>query len=113
MLPPIIYLKELNRQYIGDVWGSMIIQAVGVSGYFIGKLLSPAKPAFAVDWINIVGLLFMPVSMLAGAASILIFKNGQVAPYPRDIWHILVFALLYVSFCIVSFILLKKRLKNL
>lgn len=31
------------EQALEDVWGSMIIQAVGIAGYFIGKLLSKEK----------------------------------------------------------------------
>lgn len=65
-----------EKQTMEVVWGGMVIQAVGVAGYFIGKLLSMEKPPFAVTWLNIVGIAFMPVSMLSGYLSILIFRAG-------------------------------------
>ncbi|MDL2253851.1 helix-turn-helix domain-containing protein, partial [Ruminococcaceae bacterium OttesenSCG-928-I18] len=42
-----------ETQTMDTIWGSMIIQAVGIAGYFIGRLLSPAKPSFAVNWLNL------------------------------------------------------------
>lgn len=50
-----------EKQTMDSVWGSMIIQAVGVAGYFIGRLLSSAKPPITVNWLNVIGVLFEPV----------------------------------------------------
>lgn len=96
-------------QTMDAVWGSMIIQAVGIAGYFIGKLLSAVKPPMAVDRLNLAGVLFMPVSMLSGALSILIFKQGCIAPYPSGIWQPILFVAFYIGACAVSFNFLKKR----
>ncbi|MDQ8767149.1 hypothetical protein RFG22_05330 [Streptococcus ruminantium] len=87
----------------------MIIQAVGIAGYFIGRLLSAARPAFAVNWLNLSGFLFMPFSMVTGAISIALFKQGWIAPYPIGIAHVVLFAIVYISICAISFIVLKRR----
>ena len=92
------------------VWGSMIIQTVGIAGYFIGRLLSVARAPFAVNWINLSGFLFMPFSMVTGAISIALFKQGWIAaPYPIGIAHVVLFVIMYISICVISFILLKRR----
>lgn len=98
-----------EEQETDVIWGSMIIQAVGIAGYFIGKLLSGSKPPIAVDWLNIIGILFMPVSMLTGILSIFVFKQGQVAPYPTGVLHSVLFAAAYLGLSAISFILIKKR----
>ena len=67
------------EQTMETVWGAMIIQAVGIAGYFIGRLLSTAKVPFYIDWLNIIGITFMPISILTGYFSIIIFKQGWIA----------------------------------
>ena len=98
-----------EKQTMDTVWGSMIIQAVGIAGYFIGRLLSAARPPFAVNWLNLSGLLLMPFSMVTGAISIALFKEGWIAPYPIDIAHVVLFVIVYISICAISFIVLKRR----
>ncbi|WP_155964807.1 helix-turn-helix domain-containing protein [Streptococcus ruminantium] len=98
-----------ETQTIDTIWDSMIIQAVGIAGYFIGRLLSAARPAFAVNWLNLSGFLFMPFSMVTGAISIALFKQGWIAPYPIGIAHVVLFAIVYISICAISFIVLKRR----
>lgn len=99
------------EQALEDVWGSMIIQAVGIAGYFIGKLLSKEKASLSVDWLNIIGILFMPVSMFIGYLSILVFNQGQVAPYPIGITHTLLFGLVLFVIGVISFIFIKNKNK--
>lgn len=96
-------------QTMEAVWGAMIIQAVGIAGYFIGKLLSEEKASFYVDWLNMVGIAFMPVSMLTGYGSMLIFRQGGISPYPSGIVHTLAFGIVFLAVCVISFILMKKR----
>lgn len=91
------------------VWGSMIIQAVGVAGYFIARLLSPAKANFYVNWFNLLGIAFMPVSMVTGYLSILLFQNGWIAPYPIGIFHSILFWVVFLALSVGSYLLLKKR----
>ena len=98
-----------EKQTMDTVWGSMIIQAVGIAGYFIGRLFSAARPPFAVNWLNLSGFLFVPFSMVTGAISIALFKQGWIAPYPIDIAHIVLFVIVYISICAISFIVLKRR----
>jgi transcriptional regulator with XRE-family HTH domain len=100
-----------TEQTMEAVWGSMIIQTVGVVGYFIGRLLSKAKPPFAVNWLNAVAVLFMPCSMIAGALSIAIFKQGWIAPYPIGLWNMVLFLVIYLSISVASFIILKGKSK--
>ena len=98
-----------EKQTMDTVWGSMIIQAVGIAGYFIGRLFSAARPPFAVNWLNLSGFLLMPFSMVTGAISITLFKEGWIAPYPIDIAHVVLFVIMYISICAISFIVLKRR----
>lgn len=98
-----------EKQTMEVVWGGMVIQAVGVAGYFIGRLLSMEKPPFAVTWLNIVGIAFMPVSMLSGYLSVLIFRAGWIAPYPVGFFGTLVFGVLFFAFSVISYMIMKKR----
>lgn len=98
-----------EKQTMEVVWGAMVIQAVGVAGYFIGRLLSMEKPPFAVTWLNIVGIAFMPVSMLSGYLSVLIFRAGWIAPYPVGVLGTLVFGVLFFAFSVISYMIMKKR----
>lgn len=93
------------------VAGSMIIQAVGIIGYFIARILSEEKATFYVSWFNIIGITFMPISMITGYISILVFKQGWVAPYPNGIFHTLTFILLFFVVLVASYTILKKRAK--
>ena len=98
-----------EKQTMDTIWGSMIIQAIGIAGYFIGRLFSAARPPFAVNWLNLNGFLLMPFSMVTGAISIALFKEGWIAPYPIDIAHVVLFVIVYISICAISFIVLKRR----
>ena len=98
-----------EKQTMEVVWGGMVIQAVGVAGYFIGRLLSMEKPPFAVTWLNIVGIAFMPVSMLSGYLSVLIFRAGWIAPHPVGFFGTLVFGVLFFAFSVISYMIMKKR----
>lgn len=100
-----------DKQTMETIWGSMIIQAVGITGYFIGKLLSTEKPSFYINWLNIMGIAFIPVSMITGYISILLFKQGWIAPYPIGLAHCLVFGVISSAVAVESFIVLKKRTK--
>lgn len=98
------------EQRMEIVWGSMIIQAVGIAGYFIAKILSEEKAPFYVNWFNILGVAFMPVSMITGYISGRIFQlGGWIAPYPIGIFHILAFMSTFFIVVVVSYIILNKR----
>ena len=98
-----------EKQTMDTVWGSMIIQVVGIAGYFIGRLFSAARSPFAVNWLNLSGFLLMPFSMVTGAISIALFKEGWIAPYPIDIAHVVLFVIVYISICAINSIVLKRR----
>ena len=98
-----------EKQTMDMVWGSMIIQAVGIAGYFIGRLLSTEKAPFFVDWLNLVGVAFMPFSMVTGLISIFVFSNGWIAPYPMGIIHTSIFAVTFLVFMIASFRILRGK----
>ena len=99
-------------QTMEAVAGSMIIQAVGIVGYFIARILSEEKATFYVSWFNIIGITFMPISMITGYISGLVFKlEGWIAPYPIGIFHTLVFVLVFFVVVIASYIILKKQTK--
>ena len=97
-----------NEQTMDVVWGSMIIQAVGITGYFIGKLLSSEKPPFAIKWLNTVLILFMPISLLSGYLCRLFHWYKLIAPYPVESpYYIVLFAVVYFGVLVVSFVVLK------
>ena len=70
------------------------------------------KSPFYVNWLNIIGVAFMPISMITGYISGLVFKlEGWIAPYPIGIFHTLVFVLVFFVVVIASYIILKKQTK--
>ena len=100
------------EQTMEAVWGSMTIQAIGIVGYFIARILSEEKAPFYVNWLNIIGVTFIPISMITGHISGLVFKlEGWIAPYPIGIFHTLVFVLVFFVVVIASYIILKKQTK--
>lgn len=99
------------EQTMEAVWGSMIIQSVGIVGYFVARVLSEEKVPFYVNWLNIIGVAFMPISMITGYISAFVFKQGQIAPYPIGICHILIFMLVFFVILLASYIILKKSTK--
>ena len=86
------------------IWGSMIIQAVGAVGYFIGKSISKEKSPFLIRWLNLVIAFFMPVSLLVAV----IFSRA-IAPYPTDLLSSCVFAGIYGITTALLFFALKKH----
>ena len=85
------------------IWGSMIIQVVGVAAYFIGKLISRARPSLIISWLNIVIASFMPVSLIVAYAF-----NSSVSPYPTDFKSGLAFVVVYIAIIVLSFVALKR-----
>ena len=100
------------EQTMEVVWGSMIIQSVGVAGYFIARLLSHAKACFYINWLNLLGIVFMPVAMITGYLSILLFQNGWIAPYPVGIFHSFLFWVVFLVLSVASYLLLKERARG-
>lgn len=101
-----------EEQTLETVCGAQIIQAVGIAGYFIGRLLSIEKPPIYVGWLNIIGIAFMPISMITGYISILVFQEGRIAPYPVDTIHTLIFCIVFFAVVAISFIILKRRTRS-
>ena len=101
-----------EKQTMEVVWGAMIIQAIGIVGYFIAKVLSEEKSPFYVNWLNIILIAVMPVSMITGFISILFFRQGWIAPYPLGIFHTLLFTLVFFVILAASYILLKNKQKD-
>lgn len=97
-----------EEQSAESIWGSMIIQVVGVVGYFISKIIYPSKVSFTIKWLNIIIILFMPISLL-----VTFILNGVLAPYPTDVLSGFVFALVYITTMIVSYFILKKNKINM
>lgn len=97
------------EQTMEAVWGSMIVQAVGIFCYFVAKILSKEKAPFYVMWLNIIGIAFMPASLITGYISILVFSQGWVAPYPIGIIHTVIFCFIFFMISVMSFILIRKQ----
>ena len=96
-----------EEQSAESIWGSMIIQVVGVVAYFIGKIISQSKAPFIIDWLNIIIAAFMPVSLI-----VTFIVHRLAAPYPVDIFSGFIFATAYVIAAVSSFFALKKRKRN-
>ena len=91
------------EQSAESIWGSMIIQVVGVVAYFIGKLISQIRAPFMIKWLNLIIATFMPISLV-----VTFLVGGVVAPYPLDIISGMVFAVVYILVILLSFLTLKK-----
>ena len=91
---------------------TMIVQVVGVDGFFIASILSREKAPIYITWILINGIVFMPVSIMTGYIADLVFRQGWISPYPIGIVHTLAFAVVYLSVLIMSYFILKKRQEN-
>ena len=87
-----------EEQSAESIWGSMVIQVVGIAAYFIGKLISQSKPSFIINWLNIAIASFMPISLI----STFIFKR-VAAPYSTDILSGFAFAVAYIIIIILAF----------
>lgn len=97
-----------TEQSAEGIWGSMIIQVVGVAAYFIAKLISQSKTPFIINWLNIIIGLFMPISLIIAS----VFRRA-FSPYPTDIVTGAAFALVYIATIILSFFTLKKSENNI
>lgn len=97
-----------TEQSAESIWGSMIIQVVGVAAYFIAKLISQWKAPFIIKWLNIIIGLFMPISLIIT----FVFRR-VISPYPTDILSGFTFAIVYIITIIVSFFALKKLENNI
>lgn len=94
-----------EEQTFSDIAGGMVIQAVGVAGYFIGKVLSGEKASLTVRLLNGMLLLFMPLSIAVNV----LCRRGFTAPYPIDIIAGIPFALLYAAAGAALYFFLKKK----
>lgn len=95
-----------TEQSMESIWGSMIIQVVGIVAYCIGKIISHSKASFLINWLNTIIALFMPISLL-----VTLILGRVIAPYPTDVLSGLIFSLIYVITLVLSFIILRKQAK--
>ena len=103
-----------EKQTMSSIYGSMIIQVVGVFEYFLAKVISKENSSFYVKWLNTIIIAFIPISMITSYISELIFKvGGCISPYPIGIFHSFVFLLVYLIVIMVSYAYLKKQNKFL
>lgn len=87
-----------------SIWGSMIIQVVGIVGYFIGKLISQSRGPSVIKWLNIMVALFMPISLI-----VTWIVNRAIAPYPTDTVSGIIFAVAYIIVAASSYLVLGKQ----
>lgn len=103
-----------EKQTMSSIYGSMIIQVIGVFEYFLAKVISKENSSFYVKWLNTIIIAFIPISMITSYISELIFKvGGGILPYPIGIFHSFVFLLVYLIVIMVSYAYLKKQNKFL
>ena len=100
-----------EKQTMSSIYGSMIIQVVGVFEYFLAKVISKENSSFYVKWLNTIIIAFIPISMITSYISELIFKvGGGISPYPIGIFHSFVFLLVYLIVIMVSYAYLKRQI---
>ncbi|MDD4607686.1 MAG: helix-turn-helix transcriptional regulator [Bacilli bacterium] len=92
-----------TEQSAESIWGSMIIQVIGLVAYFIGKIVFPVKVPLIIKWLNIIIVSFMPLALVINYIFHRVF-----APYPIDLISGLVFVVIYMILIISSFLILKK-----
>lgn len=101
-----------EKQTMTSIYGSMIIQVVGIFEYFLAKIISKEKSSFYVKWLNTIVVVFIPTSMISGYISGMLFKvGGYISPYPVGIFHGVVFLSIYLMVVIVSYAYLKREIK--
>ncbi len=93
-----------EEQSAEAIWGGMIIQIVGIVGYFIGKIYSQSKIPLVINFANLAIGLFMPISI-----AISLLCRQVISPYPTDIYAIAVFIVVYIITLIFSYIILKNQ----
>ena len=52
------FAEWYEKQTMEAILGAIIIQVVGIVGYFIARILSEEKAPFYVNWLNIIGIAF-------------------------------------------------------
>ena len=62
--------------------------------------------------IQAVGIAFMPISMITGYISRLVFQEGRIAPYPVDTIHTFIFCIVFFAVLAISFIIMKRRTRS-
>lgn len=85
----------------------MLIQAVGFAAYFIGKSLSKEKAHIGVMFLNILLVLYLPVTSIIGFGF-----NGVIAPYPTDTTTFITLVLIYAVMAAIVYFILRKMNKN-
>lgn len=92
------------EQTLSCIFGAMIIQAVGVAAYFIGRTLSKEKPCLWVNLLILLSAAFMPASMLTGRVF-----GGIASAYPVDLRQGAAFFVLYLLITAGAYAVLQKR----
>lgn len=100
----IAFASWYENQNMEDIAGAFIIQAIGIVGYFTGTILSSSKPMFLVKWLNIIMIIFIPLSLLLTT----IF-DGAPGVYPSNLLDTGFFIVLYIPLCIFLCFLLKRK----
>ena len=90
-------------QTMEAVIGAMIVQAVGVAAYFIGRMLFGTAPPLAVDFINLSAALFMPISLAVTSV------GDRAAPYPTTPFHAAAFWAVYLLALGSAYLILRNR----
>lgn len=96
-----------EHQTAQDIWGSMIIQVVGIVAYYVGRILCQTPAPLAVNFVNLALLSFMPVSM---AASLPV--GYPMSPYPYSPAQLVFFVPGYFAVLGAGYYLLRKKSKR-
>lgn len=92
-----------EEQTLSTILGAWVMQAVGVGVYFIGRALSSERPSLWVKLLNILGVTFMPLSMLTGQ----VFGH-MLSAYPVNLMQGAAFIVLYLLVGAGSYSILRR-----
>ncbi|NLW69526.1 MAG: helix-turn-helix transcriptional regulator [Eubacteriaceae bacterium] len=93
-----------SQQTAESIYGGMIIQAVGIAGYFIAKMTSQLAAPLAVKLLNIMLSSFMPIALTVN-----IVLRRHLSPYPGDIIGLALFSVAYLTLFIVCIAVYKRK----
>ena len=87
----------------------LIVQVVGVTLYFIGRMLAGEKGPFWAAWLDVACIAFLPVRFVMKRGVFLTLMAGFVPFEAAKIAHSLLHWPVYLALLAVSFFLLRKR----
>lgn len=97
-----------SEQNIDNIFGSMIIQIVGIAAYVTARIIYKSHAPFIVDFLSVAICIFMPISLFVT----LFFKVGKLSPFPTSSDALILFLGIYAMIMIIFSILVIRKNKK-